>query len=169
MNKINDAHYFILKVRYYADKKLLDKSHKKGEMLPKQHHERARMWVDFQWKLIEHLTGKPFTWWIGYYPLNTSDCAWEEVNEKGCDGQNPMYFWNEGWKVLYIPKSQPELRDWIYENCSNPIKEVKRYPLIMLRYSHKEETFKWQREHAIVFKNSMLEKNPEIYQQIYIR
>ena len=57
MNKFKCKDFYIIKIRVYASKYLLDKSdNNPNQPLPKQHHERAERYSEFFWDFFYHIT-----------------------------------------------------------------------------------------------------------------
>ena len=73
--------YYIFKIKYFADKKILDEWHKNNGPTPKQHWQRAQDYNKFIWKFIKKVTGKPDTYWYKTYAFEARECAFEYVEE----------------------------------------------------------------------------------------
>lgn len=123
MNKLKCKDYFIFKLRYYADKKILDKWHTTFSHVPKQHMERARLSNDFFWNLIEKITGKNKNEWYSTYMFDTNDCALEAMEET-----HGIYRWllTEGYYTYFVPKQHTEIIEWVKLNIKSPYKILKR-------------------------------------------
>jgi hypothetical protein len=111
--------YFIIKLRTYADAKLLQLYRGSGS-LPAQHHDRAKAYNDFWWKFVEEVTKKDMKFWHREYFLDATDCVKDDLREKfGILINN-----GEGWTTLLIPKNMPNLMTWVESNTQLPMKLV---------------------------------------------
>lgn len=133
MKRIRCKDYHIIKIRHYADQKLLDKHHREDPEgpYPRQHHERGRAYFAFQLALIEHVTGLDNLALFTLYQSHTMRAGMEDVEEK----TGIRYSVGEGWETYMIPKDKTDLIEWFHNNITaNPFKVVKRTHLGYLGY-----------------------------------
>lgn len=148
--KIRCSDYIIIKVRYYADNKLLNKHHKlqkqqnKSLPLPEQHHQRSKLYNEFFWKFIEKLTNKNMKQWHNKYMLETRECLHDEIEENF----GIITSKEEGRDTFLIPKNNSEIINWFKENITIPYKEVRK---INLGYIGFERNIKYRREDSIKY------------------
>lgn len=119
---LSAKNYHILKVRYYADKKLLDAWHD-GAPVPRQHRQRAEFHWKFFWGLVEKVTAKKQDFWYDTYLFFTVECAEEELGE---DYGIFCFNVSDGHKTYYIPKKYTEIIKWTNDNVNLPFKILKR-------------------------------------------
>lgn len=117
--------YFIIKIRYYANDRLLRKWHAGGEM-PTQHWERAKEYIEFMWMLVEEVTGNDMKYWHEKYMFEAKECAMEEIEEE----YSIFYSGGEGWATLMVPLRQDRIIKWIKSNVRLPYKVVSRTNLV---------------------------------------
>lgn len=150
--------YFILKIRYYADEKLLKKWRVTQGPLPLQHMERAQAYNEFQWKAVEFITGKKNQYFFFHYPLSTKDCALEELE----DDFGIHICRNEAHDHWLIPKSRPDILEWCVQNLpNNPFKVLKKMKYIGHRFIDKN-FLTFRRRDSADFKI----QHPEYYEKI---
>lgn len=116
---INCSDYFIFKLRYYADKRILDRfgpSHT-------QHYERAKLSHEFLWALVEKVTNKKEEYWHQEYIFNSVECALEEIAET--HGIHRWVF-RDAYYTYFIPKEHIEIIEWIKLNIKSPYKILKK-------------------------------------------
>jgi hypothetical protein len=153
--RIRCKDYFIIKIRYYADEKLLSKC-RDNMPLPQEHHDRAKEWNEFFWKFVERVTKTTQKEWRHKYLFDTRECAIEEIFElHGIFLQD-----NEGWENILVPISNTEIIEWIRENNKLPFKVPQKINLGSYRYRGNIET--WQREHSLEMTAEMHTKYPEL-------
>lgn len=123
MNKLKCKDYFIIKIRYCADKKALDKWLRTLSHAPKQQIERARLSNEFFWNLTEKVTGKNQNEWNSTYMFDTHDCVLETMEET-----HGIYRWllTEGYYTYFIPKQHIGIIEWIKLYIKSPYKILKR-------------------------------------------
>ena len=146
--------YFIVKLRYYADERVLKAFYKtpghETLPLPKQHRERAQLYNNFYWDFVEKITGKNHKNWIKEYLFLTKECVEDEINES----HGIMILSGEGWATFFIPKRYVDLFEWVKNNTTVPIKIVKKTNMVYVNYwgcKLHPELRKEQREHTIEF------------------
>lgn len=138
--------FYIIKIRYYADENLLKKCHS-NEPLPTQHMDRAKTFTEFRWQFIEKMTGQNSQYWYTEYPFETIECAFEYIEEKF----DIRIHKGEGWETFWIPKTQPEIFEWIKENCKNPYRELQKSNTSFWSFRSEDKT--WRRKMSNDFKN----------------
>lgn len=141
--------YFIIKIRNYADEKLLKKSRKEGGPLPKQHHERSHAFITFKWELIKKITGKGLDQWCKIYMTDAANCAMEYIEEK----YGIMLYDGSGWQTFMVPLKHSEIIAWIKENVKLPNKIMQKVSLGHLAYVERDLT--WKRNEAKKFTDEM--------------
>lgn len=126
MKEKKTSDYNIISINYYASNYLMKKYYgaKDGNgHLPTQHHERSKLYNYFKWEFIEKITGLNHGDWYQNYMFETDECAYDYIQETtGIIVQRG----HEGWIKYFIPKSEPELFDWIKLNVNLPYKIMKR-------------------------------------------
>lgn len=130
MKKFNCKDYYIIKIRVYASKYLLDKSDKNNLPLPEQHSERAMQYHVFFWQLFEKFIGITQRDWRLKYFGDGLSCAYEELEERFGILQSDA----EGERIFIIPKEHEEIFEWIKENVNLPYKVIKILKHIPLRF-----------------------------------
>lgn len=124
MSEIKTKDFFIFKLNYYADKKVLDRWHAyEGLPVPAQHIERAQLSNDFLWALAEKVTNKKQKEWREEFLFDTIECALEEMAET-----HQIYRWlfRDGWYTYFIPKKHEDIISWVIKNIKSPYKILKR-------------------------------------------
>jgi hypothetical protein len=155
--------FFIIKVRTYADEKVLNKFHKTPghEELPypKQHYERAVDHNKFYWKFIEKVTGKGNVFWFREYMFGTKECVEDEIKES----HGIIILDGEGWCTYLIPIKHVELIEWFKTNVFLPTKVLKKIRSMFYinhwggiinktrRTEEREHTIKYCKEHKITW------------------
>ena len=111
--------YFIFKLRYYADKRVLDRF---GPSHP-QHWERAKLSNEFFWDFFEKVSGKNMRDYHREYMLDTVKCAKEELEET-----HGIYRFqlSDAYYTYLIPKIYPEIFEWVLLNIKSPHKILQR-------------------------------------------
>lgn len=150
MRDIKCKDYFILKVNDYTYIK--DDHH--GNM------ERAKAFYDFKWALVEYVTGKDNEWWIWTHMLQTIECAFEEM-----DTDHGLITMNSDKHITFlIPKDNPELFQWLQDNCITEYKVLKK-----TRIGWRNGPTTWKREEARRFTKEQIETNlKDTYPKEYI-
>ena len=121
MKKFNCKDYYIIKIRVYASKYLLDKSDNNNLPLPEQHSERAMQYHVFFWQLFEKYTGiTQHVWRLKYFGDGQS-CAYEELEERFGILQSDA----ESERIFLIPKGKEDIFEWIKDNVKLPYKVIK--------------------------------------------
>lgn len=146
--EIKCKNYIIFLVKYFADKDKSGNIDLDNIEVLKKHHERAEKYINFCWKLIEHITGKNLNWWIEEYAgYDSKECAfeylWEHYGILTTDRSGVMQF--------MIPKEKTELVEWIKNNLENPYTMPKKTDI--RAFDLRTEAPKWRRESALNFKN----------------
>ena len=150
------ADYYIVKIRYYADKHLLDKHHKNGGKgaYPAQHQERAEAYFDFFWEFFEKFTGHKKSKYYFDYMFETRVCAQEELFEKF-----GVYIpEGEGSYKWFIPIEQTEMIQYVKDNCKNPMKVLKITNMNYFKLNSMPSDY-WRKE-SIKFSEEMKIKFP---------
>ena len=124
--------YCIFRIDYFADRRLLNRAWKKNNTLPKQHYDRANVYVEFTWQFIKKLTNKERDFWWNNYPLEPRLCAFEEIREKtgiACmeDGSGKLYVlvpWENEDIIRFLREKKnilpkKELKQFRYANIWN--------------------------------------------------
>lgn len=142
MNAVKCKDYFIIKIRCYADEKLLKKSRDEGGPLPKQHYERAEEFHNFIWKLIKKITKKGSDYWCVEYMMDGRMCALESIEES----HGIIFNDGEGWATFMIPKKHNYVISWIKENILLPHKIVLKTNVRFLGWTKRD--LKWRRKYA---------------------
>ena len=136
--------YNIIKIRYYASDYLLKKWHATDGRMPKQHWDRAEACVALFWNIFEHVTTIKRLDWLDEYRFDARNCAQDELEEKyGIRIHN-----TEGSYVFFIPKSNPEIFQYIKNNCTLPYKVLTRARLGAFSYIR---DLTWRRKEAKKF------------------
>jgi len=154
MNKFKCKNFYIIKIRVYASKYLLDKSYNNpSHSLPEQHRERARRYTEFFWEFFNHITGIKSVDWYLKYSFQSKECACDELQEKFGILKSDA----ECEKIFYIPKENVELFEWIKENVKLPYKVVSVLRNIPLKFlyndnyglntTRREESEEWTKIH----------------------
>jgi hypothetical protein len=129
--------YYIIKVRIYASKYLLDKYHSdknnRNKPYPKQHRDRAVQYTKFFWEFFTHVTGINDKDWYFKYMFNARECALEELQDK----YGILTSDAEAERIFLIPKEKEDLFEWFKENVGLPYKVVSvlKYLPLSFRYS----------------------------------
>lgn len=124
--KFDSKNYVIIKVRNYADEKLLKKHFQEpgneSKPLPKQHYYRAKEHFAFFHLLVEKVTGKNFKTWADEYLFDTHECLKDEIREN----YGILIIDGEGWVTYFLPKEKIELIGWFIVTVKLPLKIVKK-------------------------------------------
>ncbi len=146
--------YFIIRLRYYADKHILDKWHSTdGAPTPKQHWNRAQEINRFFRAFFEQATNTTYTSFISEYMISTRECMIEELSTK----YNIVISDGEVWKTWFIPKENTELIQWVLDNVTLPYTTPSKTGTHKLEYREnssywrdesREETIKFKKEHT---------------------
>ena len=138
MNKFKCKNYYIIKIRYYASKYLLDKYYNdpnhNEKPLPKQHHERAKIYTYFFWKFFNHVTGIEDKDWYLKYSFESRECAKDELQDKFGILQSDA----ESEMIFLIPKDKEEIFKWVKENVNLPYKIVSVLKYIPLSFLYSD-------------------------------
>lgn len=146
--------FFLILIRCYGD----DKLYKKNETAYWiQHRERAQLFNDFTWTLIELITGKLRDDWYKVFMTNAKDCVLDEIEETTEIHISRSY---EGWCRFIIPKKYKFLFNWIQENNTLPIKNLKRLRLHHLDWP--TDVLKYNREDSLKYTKELKEKYPQL-------
>jgi hypothetical protein len=136
--------YHIIRVRYYADQKLLDKHRKTGGPYPIQHHERAKSHYHFQMALIKHVTGFDHQALFDMYQFGTLEAGLEDMEEMS----GIRYSGGEGDATYMIPKERTDLIEWFHQNLTeNPFRVMKRIRMGYQKY--REFPSRFRRDFAL--------------------
>ncbi len=146
MKKSSD--YNIFKIRYYADGINVRKG--KFDCDDKQHRERAQEYNKLFWEMFEKVTGSPANYWRAKYFLSSKECAIEALHEK----YDIMIPESEEYQYWFIPKSIPDISEWIKNNCKLPFKIIVRSPYSTTFINRGKTT--WRREDAEEFTKNNL-------------
>ena len=138
MRKCKD--FVIFQVRYYADKNLL-KKYRKSDQLPPQHHERAKLHVQFMWDFIDFVSKKENDYWYNEYGFDAKTCALEEIE----DDHGIVVEDHEGERLILVPVERQDVIGWLYKNINTPFKIRKKVSLYSIKYGR---NLKWNREWA---------------------
>ena len=122
--------YFLIKVKFYDYKTKVNRM------------EKAQKASEFKWKLIEHVTGHTNKWWIWTPMMSALECAFEEMDDK----YGLLTTRLGEYTTFLVPKDNPELAEWIQENCDFEYKVLKK---TYLGWFHDATT--WQRDRAREF------------------
>lgn len=117
MFRLNCKDYYIIKMRYYADKKLLDKYWEDNHTIPPQHYERCADYMDFRWLLVNEICGKDSMYWHTHYMIDSVECAKEYI----CEKYNIYFKTDDGDEILFIPKSNEKIFEWVKDNIPSNI------------------------------------------------
>ncbi len=126
----------IYKIRYYADRKLLDKYNIDKEnnvpntFMPKQHSERAKNYNKFLWDSVEFLTGKDNEYHHKKYGLGALECTFYDIR----DYYHILLLKGEGESSIFIPKEDNEYHQWFLENINIPYRKVLKTNLRALQW-----------------------------------
>jgi hypothetical protein len=118
MGNFKSKDYRIFRIRYYADRKILDRF---GPSHP-QHWERAREFNKFIWQFIEHVTGKNHSYHLHIYMIETQECVFEDLIES----HGILTIQIGGEFEILIPLKNPELIKWMEDNTTLPLRTMKR-------------------------------------------
>ncbi len=123
MNYLKCKDYFIFKFRFYADKRILDKWHRDGGGVPKQHCDRAVASCNFLLALVKKITGKKQEYWFSEYLFEPYDCMIEEIQET-----HGIYRFllSDGYYTFFIPIRHTEIIEWIKPKIKFPHKIIKK-------------------------------------------
>lgn len=146
--KIKCKDYFIIKIRYYADDRLLKKH--SGEQLPKQHYDRAKLYVDCKIKFIEKVLKIEYKELVLKYFLYSFDCAFEQMEEE----YGIIFLDGEGWATFMVPKKHIKIIKWLKNNILLPYKVISKTNISWLNIG--ERNLKWRRQMSKEF----MDKNP---------
>lgn len=115
--------YCIFRIDYFADRRLLNRTWKKNNTLPKQHYERAEAFTKFIWSFIEELTGMNQEYWFKNF-LEPRICAYEKIRED----HNIFMLEDNGKLYILIPNNQVNMIEKV-RNEKNilPKKELKKF------------------------------------------
>lgn len=108
MAQLQAKDYAIFSLRYYADRKVLNRL---GPTAP-QHMERARNHSEFFWKLFCFVTKKNRDEYIKKYWFFVTECLEEELE---CD-HGIIRKCQEGVYIYFIPKEKTDLVNWFERN-----------------------------------------------------
>lgn len=164
--EIKCSDYLIVKLRYYADAKVLKKHYADpnhaDKWLPKQHHERAVAYHDFFFSFIEKITGKSKDYWYYQYMTDASACLREEIHET----YGILTSDTGGYYVWMIPKNRKDLFDWVVENTTVPYKVMKKVHLGGWKWRGPEAST-YSREFSKLHTQRMKEKFPFLKKEQY--
>lgn len=164
LDSIECKDYFIIKVKCYADRRILDQF---GLSHP-QHWERAQLSLDFFWALVEKVTGENQNYFFEKYMFNTMDCAKEEIQ----DTHNILQYDIESHYLYFIPKEHKKIIDWIIENIKSPHKILKKthtgYRIQDTDYRRKESLLQTEKFKDKIFiaentRNVLIEKKSNLF------
>jgi len=156
--------FHIIKLIYFAEKKLLDKWHEGVTSMPVQHHERAVIFTDFKVKLFKKLSGMSHLEWLRMYGGVFHDEIRQEYLEYEHGIYSGLYGRDGFW--MFIPKTKTDLFEWIKKNYKNPYKVYKRSPCDWMWIGGREENKKDQRywrDEGIKFAKEQAVKFPNLY------
>lgn len=123
MEDIKCSDFFIIKLRNYADEKLMKKwSADGGGVLPKQFYERNDLYNKFFYSLITHLTNETIEHWTRQYMFDLHTCLRDEIHES----HDILIHCGEGWQTYFIPLEHTELIEWFKANINLPFKLLKK-------------------------------------------
>lgn len=157
MTNFKSSDYYIIKIKIYASKYLLDKyyndENKDNKSFPKQHWERAQQYTAFFWELFTHVTGiKPNDWHSKYF-FDSRECAFEELQDKyGILSSDA-----ESQRIFLIPKDRKDIFDWIKDNVKLPYNVVTVLKHIPFKFYHdnyglqnlRQESEEWNKKNVI--------------------
>ena len=130
------ADFFIIKLRYFADDRVLKAFYNtpghESLPLPKQHYERADKYIKFFWDFVEKVTGKNSGFWYKEYMFMTRECVEDEIKES----HGIIILGGEGWATFLIPIRHTDLIEWVKNNATIPIKIVKRINMFFINHWH---------------------------------
>lgn len=139
MERIKCKDYFIIKIRVYADEKILDEWHKGNTVgVPKQHTERSKAHSEFFWQLVEKVTNKERKYWFLEYGLDAREAMTEEL----ADTYDIQILGRESERTFMIPKTSPEIFEWVKNNVTNPSKVLKKTLLGFWAYKKPQTNFR---------------------------
>ena len=165
--KRSSSDYFILKIRTYADDRLLNKT-KPGEPLPKQHYERAQSFNDFIWSFISYMTKNDKDYWYANYMFDARECALDYIEENF--GIMMLRNYESATKWI-IPKEMAETIDWIKLNIPDnlPHNVLKRVNLLMYSFQI-DKDLKWRRAESLERTKNFMEKEGLVLENgVYIK
>jgi len=148
MTNIKCKDYFIFKLRYYADRSVLDRF---GPSHP-QHSERARLSSDFFWAFTEKVTGKKQDVWYAEYMFGTRECATEEL---AADFGIFIFLLSEGCYTYFIPLNHKEIINWIIPNIHSPYKILKK---TSVGFVNTDKNQRWKRDRGKKFTDDWKQK-----------
>jgi len=158
MKKATLKDYVIFKIRYYADKKLLDRYYKdpnhRDKGYPDQHRERAEAYNKFKRDLFSFVAKVSFYDYVRKYGIGSWDCMREEL------WADHDIFINDGATncIMYVPVNNVELVEWVTDSLNNnilPWKTLKRASLFFLRFNTKET---WRRDEAAKLQKDIIKE-----------
>jgi len=116
--------YFIIKINTYVDIKPLY-IYKNGGIYPnKQQEERSTNHFDFQWQLVEKISGFNNEFFCTKYDwIYARELSLDYIQEFSGVIVQRNY---EEWITYYIPKDKEYIFNWCIENIKNPYKVVKK-------------------------------------------
>lgn len=166
MEKIKCKDYFIFKLRYCADRRILDRF---GPSHP-QHWERAELSIEFFWNFVERVTGKKQSYWYDEYMTFTQECATEEL---ATDYGIFRFLLSAGCYTYFIPLKYKEIIDWVVPNIRSPYKIIKK---ASVGFVNTDKNCRWYRDNGKKFtedwkqkmfirentRNILLEKNENL-------
>ena len=167
MNRIKCKDYYIIKICYYADKYLnnrFDDNYQnkvsKDPAVIKQHLERTGLYHKFKCEYIEYITGKDLKSWMSEYSYEPFECAFEEIYEKyGIISA----ICTEGWYYYFIPKTLPDVLEWMTSNLVNPFKIISKtnhIPMI-------QNDLSWMRRFSLDLTNNIKDNYSELKTKKY--
>lgn len=131
-NKCND--YFIIRLRVYADKCILDKWHNTpGSPTPKQHMKRAEEYNKFFNNFFEFVTKIKYTDYMYTYSISNRECMIEELATE----YDIVISDGEGWRTWFIPKDQTDNIKWLLDNVKLPHTTPSKTGIYMLQHRKK--------------------------------
>lgn len=146
--------YFIVKLRYYADEKVLKAYYKtpghESLPLPKQHWERAQQYTKLYWEFVEMVTGRNHESWFKEYLFMTKECVEDELKESF----GIIIMGGEGWATFLIPTRHTDFFEWVKENTTVPIKILKKTNMFYVNHWGtviNKERREAERKHTIEF------------------
>ncbi len=110
--------FYIVSLRIYADSHLSKNSDKYNE----QHQERAVLYHKWLWEFIEQVTKKDFLTWVKEFWFSKEECAFEEMREN----HNIHIANREKNIIVFIPKQNTFMIDWVNNNTKLPFKILKK-------------------------------------------
>lgn len=167
MRAFNSKEHHIVRVRAWADKKLLDQHFNSPDKypFPISHNTRLQKHIEFCYAFLKYLSGKDRNYWFLKYNSDTILCAFYDLRETS----DVMYFKDnvgglDGWDTFVISKHRPDIYEWFLNNCRSPKRFLKILPfdINILTGSYTTHIVEQSRKWAI----EMLEKHPE-YREIF--